>query len=129
MLFRSVVNLQHDGSARGKGLIEKEEEMVSLVESWCDGPALAGIDLAGENGGRTELVLRKVGAGRDEVDGARAGSGKALAWGGNTLGSLFPNRAAVGIEDGDLVSGEAGLGRSEERRVGKECRSRWSPYH
>src|SRR5256885_5413775 len=24
---------------------------------------------------------------------------------------------------------EAGHGRSEERRVGKECRSRWSPYH
>src|SRR3712207_2007005 len=23
----------------------------------------------------------------------------------------------------------AGEGRSEERRVGKECRSRWSPYH
>src|SRR2546430_7931955 len=22
-----------------------------------------------------------------------------------------------------------GRGRSEERRVGKECRSRWSPYH
>src|SRR3712207_9229397 len=26
------------------------------------------------------------------------------------------------------VCGEA-AGRSEERRVGKECRSRWSPYH
>ena len=26
---------------------------------------------------------------------------------------------------GDLIT----LGRSEERRVGKECRSRWSPYH
>ena len=26
--------------------------------------------------------------------------------------------------------GAEGLGiRSEERRVGKECRSRWSPYH
>ena len=24
---------------------------------------------------------------------------------------------------------EAGMNRSEERRVGKECRSRWSPYH
>ena len=24
---------------------------------------------------------------------------------------------------------ERGLTRSEERRVGKECRSRWSPYH
>ena len=23
----------------------------------------------------------------------------------------------------------AGILRSEERRVGKECRSRWSPYH
>ena len=27
----------------------------------------------------------------------------------------------IGLDD-DLV-------RSEERRVGKECRSRWSPYH
>ena len=27
---------------------------------------------------------------------------------------------------GVLVSSRA---RSEERRVGKECRSRWSPYH
>ena len=26
------------------------------------------------------------------------------------------------------ISGEE-LRRSEERRVGKECRSRWSPYH
>src|SRR5438034_4749884 len=25
--------------------------------------------------------------------------------------------------------GEGGDVRSEERRVGKECRSRWSPYH
>ena len=23
----------------------------------------------------------------------------------------------------------SGMGRSEERRVGKECRSRWSPDH
>ena len=25
--------------------------------------------------------------------------------------------------------GAAAYKRSEERRVGKECRSRWSPYH
>ena len=24
---------------------------------------------------------------------------------------------------------EGAMARSEERRVGKECRSRWSPYH
>src|SRR2546430_4214278 len=27
------------------------------------------------------------------------------------------------------LGGEAEVARSEERRVGKECRSRWSPYH
>src|SRR5256885_6385789 len=29
----------------------------------------------------------------------------------------------------DKVEVICGQGRSEERRVGKECRSRWSPYH
>ena len=29
----------------------------------------------------------------------------------------------------DELGGLGGLQRSEERRVGKECRSRWSPYH
>ena len=29
----------------------------------------------------------------------------------------------------ELREGRRGLDRSEERRVGKECRSRWSPYH
>jgi len=28
-----------------------------------------------------------------------------------------------------VLEGEVRFGRSEERRVGKECRSRWSPYH
>src|SRR6266545_8139641 len=28
-----------------------------------------------------------------------------------------------------LVRAGADVKRSEERRVGKECRSRWSPYH
>ena len=29
----------------------------------------------------------------------------------------------------DVAEIARALGRSEERRVGKECRSRWSPYH
>src|SRR3712207_8897826 len=34
------------------------------------------------------------------------------------------------ITDEELVARvRAALNRSEERRVGKECRSRWSPYH
>ena len=30
---------------------------------------------------------------------------------------------------GESGCGKTTTGRSEERRVGKECRSRWSPYH
>src|SRR3712207_9202645 len=30
---------------------------------------------------------------------------------------------------GDIRDARLGRTRSEERRVGKECRSRWSPYH
>ena len=29
----------------------------------------------------------------------------------------------------DVKRGLRDINRSEERRVGKECRSRWSPYH
>ena len=32
-------------------------------------------------------------------------------------------------EDGIYVLLKEVIDRSEERRVGKECRSRWSPYH
>ena len=33
------------------------------------------------------------------------------------------------IEMEGMQTGRKGNNRSEERRVGKECRSRWSPYH
>ena len=34
---------------------------------------------------------------------------------------ILPQDRIIGVETGGC--------RSEERRVGKECRSRWSPYH
>ena len=42
-------------------------------------------------------------------------------------GTLLASRVlgAMAISDGLDVK----VSRSEERRVGKECRSRWSPYH
>ena len=38
-------------------------------------------------------------------------------WTNNLVGVISDGSAILGAE------------RSEERRVGKECRSRWSPYH
>ena len=70
--------------------------------------------------------------------------------GGQNYDALFQQGMQLGLSGGDL-SGYVGEGaqimgtganqqqtsqilsiaveRSEERRVGKECRSRWSPYH
>src|SRR3712207_9264434 len=41
--------------------------------------------------------------------------------------ATLERRGAIFVEETDEVP--EGSVRSEERRVGKECRSRWSPYH
>src|SRR2546430_11778032 len=41
----------------------------------------------------------------------------------------FRTAAAVALTLKYLAPKDAHEARSEERRVGKECRSRWSPYH
>src|SRR2546430_8298873 len=48
---------------------------------------------------------------------------------------FIPERAVISTNFPGVLDGDAGgveecsCARSEERRVGKECRSRWSPYH
>src|SRR2546430_15592993 len=43
---------------------------------------------------------------------------------------IIPASDAAAIADGLRgILADTRAGRSEERRVGKECRSRWSPYH
>src|SRR2546430_16895400 len=42
---------------------------------------------------------------------------------------LGPSKGAQKRETLREAFFQLGLERSEERRVGKECRSRWSPYH
>ena len=43
---------------------------------------------------------------------------------------VYPMDLSIGLFDRIMASSEPKtIMRSEERRVGKECRSRWSPYH
>ena len=47
----------------------------------------------------------------------------------NELEDAVVQEVADDGADDDADGGDEELLRSEERRVGKECRSRWSPYH
>ena len=54
----------------------------------------------------------------------------------SNISKAFPgvkalNHVSIDFYKGEVhaIVGENGDDRSEERSVGKECRSRWSPYH
>ena len=57
------------------------------------------------------------GCGKNSADTKSASAGKKI----KIVTTIFPEYNGVKMILGVL--------RSEERRVGKECRSRWSPYH
>ena len=49
--------------------------------------------------------------------------------GGRTIGKKVAEKLGIPCYDSEIIQEMAKETRSEERRVGKECRSRWSPYH
>src|SRR3989449_8956450 len=82
----------------------------------CQRLGLALVDL--EDHPRLDLVID----GADEVDPrAQLSKGGGGAHVREKLVALASARIVIVVEEMKL--------RSEERRVGKECRSRWSPYH
>ena len=115
------------------------------------------IDLGHDEQGRMALFMRRI-EGRTwrsyvAADGAlsapEAWTGEPLSWHLDVLcrvARVVEHAHAEGIVHRDIKPGNVMIGtdgqvwlmdwglasichRSEERRVGKECRSRWSPYH
>ena len=48
---------------------------------------------------------------------------------GEVTVELFTDAPEERFSRGEVLHIDGFTTRSEERRVGKECRSRWSPYH
>src|SRR5258708_39285531 len=81
--------------------------------------------------GKRPLRGRKIG--QHEGDISRDDSNQRYSWQIESLGNHLCAHQYISLAVGEtveqlLVSAPV-FGRSEERRVGKECRSRWSPYH
>src|SRR6266404_8309433 len=120
-----------------------EEADLSFEVNESDGYALEeGLRLKEKHGG--EVIVCSMGPQRVKSvikDALARGADRALHVVADDLTSLSPYAAAnvlaeaVRAEQPDLImtglqSDDNGYAqRSEERRVGKECRSRWSPYH
>src|SRR3712207_2368420 len=93
------------------------DERADVVENRRRAGAVAGFDAE-----RLTLAMQVhaadvIDAGPDDSGVLGEADGLFAAAPGPVLGILAADCAAVA------------LWRSEERRVGKECRSRWSPYH
>src|SRR3989441_12715368 len=81
---------------------------------------------------RAEVTVTPAGRVRVVIGTQPSGQGHETSFAQVVSSLLFVPVEAIDIlvGDTDVVSvGGGSHSRSEERRVGKECRSRWSPYH
>src|SRR3712207_1959923 len=96
----------------------------------------AGLRAAIEVAGKCRAaVLTKLYPTRSNTGAAQGGMCAALAnveedsWEWHTFDTVKGGDYLVDQDAAEVMCKEAIDARSEERRVGKECRSRWSPYH
>src|SRR5256885_16117026 len=101
-----VIALLPAVQAVGGGLLAIDRRLGSACRGTAEGP---------------QLLLERGQHGRNVI--VQLGAGKRLA-GGQCR--VPPDGLAPCLQESFALRRE---GRSEERRVGKECRSRWSPYH
>src|SRR5256885_9949704 len=102
-------------------------------------PAMVPVVVVGLSQGTSAAALKATDSPQTDCRNSACGGGlspsKALTvnWVGDTCSSGPVGAWSVvvvsGLKNGPREVPSGNCRRSEERRVGKECRSRWSPYH
>src|SRR5260370_20071629 len=132
---------------RSASISPQEGPITMCANSTTRTPSSSGTESFGQSGERRVAVDRLVGNGghqdlarSEQLVQVHAGAhahafehehqvlgDHVAARAGRERAAAEPAHRAVEAAHAFLVGGER-VGRSEERRVGKECRSRWSPY-
>src|SRR2546422_9092354 len=103
-------------------IAEPDETIVGTVDEDFAVESLAGdVFLLGT----TSWRIRRIEAGRVRVEDAHGAAPSIPFWRGEAPGRTIELSEEVANVRMEIAKRD----RSEERRVGKECRSRWSPYH
>ena len=84
-----------------------------------------------EKGTQKDLVLYRIETSKSDIKAAEILLAAKEFRGANNRAyyGIYHAISAVHALDGNAYKRHKGALRSEERRVGKECRARWSPYH
>jgi glucose-6-phosphate isomerase len=136
---RALVNVISKSGDTAETLAQYLVVRAWLEEALGDGAVRHLVFTTGPEGGALREIAERDGIALLDVPPGAGGRFSVLSPVG-----LLP-LALVGVDIGELLAGAkaalkeaqrddlmrnpAALYRSEERRVGKECRSRWSPYH
>ena len=117
----SVFNALADVAEYGVALQRIRGRGYRLAQPWQRLEREEILRWLGEDAGQFDIGILPQAASSNTLLLQRAGPGAAN--GGAPGGSV------LAVELQTAGRGRMGRTRSEERRVGKECRSRWSPYH
>ena len=122
-VYLKTENLQVTGSFKVRGAYFKisqlsDEEKAKGVIACSAGNHAQGVALAASRAGIKSLICLPDGAPISKVEATKSYGAEVCL-----VDGVYDDAYAKALQLRDEK------GRSEERRVGKECRSRWSPYH
>jgi len=109
------------------------DSLIKLAHQMCDDPDPRELDVLMATGEQMTVALfamavKSMGFDARSLLGFQVAIHTDMLYGKARIHEIDTARVMEELEKNRIIA-IAGFQRSEERRVGKECRSRWSPYH